>query len=272
MSHQYSHPSQSIQNQPPKSHQVQSQTQSLHQTQISVPVTQQNFPQSSVHSNSSATNTLNRSEDIQPSSHRSLSNQSIWNTNGRTGTSLGLIMPSLPKSITGHSINSAFDDFAIEDDDDDDNLAYQEDFVPSSLTDLLTPQERQRRGSRPSSSDIWTSSPRLSISARKPSNFSDIAGSPLRQSYPAPIGTPDRTVLKPSYAAPIGSAPKQGLMRPVNNSNTGNSESPSEDDLVETANDFETQFHMEDDGEFAVPIEENIAVDTIHKKTNTELF
>ncbi|CAN6657379.1 hypothetical protein TRVA0_029S01728 [Trichomonascus vanleenenianus] len=54
------------------------------------------------------------------------------------------------------------DESAIEDED------YGEDFVPSSLTDLLTPQERQRRGSRPSSVsashyDIWNNSPRRAV-------------------------------------------------------------------------------------------------------------
>lgn len=53
-------------------------------------------------------------------------------------------------------------DCAIDDDDepeqaveDDDAGEYiEEDFFPSSLTDLLTPQERKRRGSRPSSSNL----------------------------------------------------------------------------------------------------------------------
>lgn len=53
-------------------------------------------------------------------------------------------------------------EFAI--DDDDDGL---EDFVPSSLTDLLTDKERQRRGSRPSSSahpTLNSANPRMSFS------------------------------------------------------------------------------------------------------------
>lgn len=36
--------------------------------------------------------------------------------------------------------------------DDDENDMFEEDFVPSSLSDLLTPQELKRRGSRPSGS------------------------------------------------------------------------------------------------------------------------
>lgn len=90
---------------------------------------------------------------------------SIWN-NGTTSTSM-------------------YTDSAIIDDDeavdDDDILIDEEDFVPSSLTDLLTPQERQRRDSR-----------REQYS--RPS-FSDISDSPLPH-HPSrllnPIGTPDK--------------------------------------------------------------------------------
>ncbi|KAA8907613.1 hypothetical protein TRICI_004904 [Trichomonascus ciferrii] len=80
---------------------------------------------------------------------------------------------------------SMYTDSAIIDDDeavdDDDILIDEEDFVPSSLTDLLTPQERQRRDSR-----------REQYS--RPS-FSDISDSPLPH-HPSrllnPIGTPDK--------------------------------------------------------------------------------
>lgn len=83
-----------------------------------------------------------------------------------------------------------YTDSAIIDDDeavdDDDILIDEEDFVPSSLTDLLTPQERQRRDSR-----------REQYS--RPS-FSDISDSPL-PSHPSrllnPIGTPDKKHHQP---------------------------------------------------------------------------
>ncbi|CCH40720.1 hypothetical protein BN7_254 [Wickerhamomyces ciferrii] len=45
----------------------------------------------------------------------------------------------------------------LDDDDEDDDQSidvFEEDFVPSSLSDLLTPQELKRRGSRPSSSNV----------------------------------------------------------------------------------------------------------------------
>lgn len=49
--------------------------------------------------------------------------------------------------------SSAFESAIVDDDDDDDAEEEMfEDFVPSSLSDLLTPQELQRRGSRSSMS------------------------------------------------------------------------------------------------------------------------
>ena len=186
--------------------------------------------------------------------------------------------------------SATIDECAI--DDEDDGLAYQEDFVPSSLTDLLTPQERERRGSRPSStatpvsftttsiptqqtssvvvgnSEIWSSSPRLATRKTRDNSFSELAGSPLRHTYPAPIGTPERSssLLKQFSAigTPMGTSPSinQVLITKSNiiNSSAGgaggagtngtssknNIESLFDDDI--NPMDFdETQFHMDDE-------------------------
>lgn len=180
--------------------------------------------------------------------------------------------------------SAAIDDCAI--DDEDDGLAYQEDFVPSSLTDLLTPQERERRGSRPSSaatpvsfatasipthqsnsvlvgnSEIWSSSPRLASRKTCDNSFSEIAGSPLRHTYPAPIGTPERSssLLKQFsvIGTPVGASPSinQVLITKsniINNNTSGinagsknNTESLFDDD-INTMDFDETQFHMDDE-------------------------
>lgn len=63
-----------------------------------------------------------------------------------------------------HQDMMADNEFAIDDDDDETKNDGLEDFVPSSLTDLLTEQERRRRGSRPSSTTnplLMSSSPHL---------------------------------------------------------------------------------------------------------------
>lgn len=212
-------------------------------------------------------------------------------------------------SMSSTSIN---DECAI--DDDDDGLACQEDFVPSSLNDLLTPQERERRGSRPSSAatpvsfavppqqtsipsgsaipnnDIWASSPRFAT-RRRDDSFSEIAGSPLRQSfsvtnsitsnlqvpqhsYHPPIGTPERTSSS-SFAfkqfsaigtpAATGSPSLHALtgaglsnvpaasLPPSADSALQGTQSLFDDDINIPAhaeandNDFETQFHMDDE-------------------------
>lgn len=55
-----------------------------------------------------------------------------------------------PTSYT-QSYSAQVNENAVFDDDEDDNEdMFEEDFVPSSLSDLLTPQELQRRGSRSS--------------------------------------------------------------------------------------------------------------------------
>lgn len=168
---------------------------------------------------------------------RSVSSSNLW--------------PNVRHTTSRHAL-SLFppDDFAIDDDD-----PFEEDFVPSSLTDLLTPQERKRRGSRPSSSlahtlpssgihpDIWgsaasTSSPRL---VRQ--SFSETASaSPLRVLQP--IGTPDRissiTAAMPGFN---------------NTSNYSNLLSPKpvttrrdrERDILREDDNHETQFFMEEE-------------------------
>lgn len=56
--------------------------------------------------------------------------------------------------LSGSAIYDEDDDELDLDGDGDayglENGVFEEDFVPSSLSDLLTPQELQRRGSRPS--------------------------------------------------------------------------------------------------------------------------
>lgn len=65
------------------------------------------------------------------------------------------IIHKLPRSISN-------DVFADDDDDDDD---HGESFLPSSLSDLLTPMERARRNSRRDSSDSFGVSPRAASGA-----------------------------------------------------------------------------------------------------------
>jgi hypothetical protein len=112
--------------------------------------------------------------------------------------------------------------------DEDDQI--EEDFVPSSLSDLLTPQERERRGSRPSSmlhqtnpfhgsatTDLWASS-----SPRYPRHsFSDLSQSPMR--VLEPIGTPDRSSIGAGTSNGIVSSSARSfnymnMLSPVQNS------------------------------------------------------
>lgn len=86
------------------------------------------------------------------------------------------------------------DDDEDEDDDDDEDLGegFEEDLVPPSLSDLLTPQERERRNSRhsshtrpaiissPNASEFWSTA-----RVRRPSS-----GQQAR--VLEPIGTPDK--------------------------------------------------------------------------------
>lgn len=99
-----------------------------------------------------------------------------------------LMSNNSPASLTNSIWNnrsSMYTDSAIIDDDDeiddDDILIDEEDFVPSSLTDLLTPQERQRRDSRREQ-------------YFRHSSFSEVSDSPLPNSSRLlnPIGTPDK--------------------------------------------------------------------------------
>jgi hypothetical protein len=235
-------------------------------------------------SNNSPVGSVKKSDDI----HRSLSNQSIWNTpTGTSASRKSSVLQRPPMGLLATSFSSVtVDECAI--DDEDDGLAYQEDFVPSSLTDLLTPQERERRGSRPSSattpvsfattliptqqtssvvvgnSEIWSSSPRLATRKTRDNSFSELAGSPLRHTYPAPIGTPERSssLLKQFSAigTPLGTSPSinQVLVTKsnmINSSISGagtnaTSSKHNTESLFDDINpmDFdETQFHMDDE-------------------------
>ncbi|AOW01603.1 hypothetical protein B0I72DRAFT_136084 [Yarrowia lipolytica] len=66
--------------------------------------------------------------------------------------SLGPIGKSGPGNDCAIDDDDEADAAAVEDDDAGEYI--EEDFFPSSLSDLLTPQERKRRGSRPSSSNL----------------------------------------------------------------------------------------------------------------------
>ena len=300
-----------------------------------------------------ATSTSITDQTESNSSQRSMSTNgpSIWNTRTTPSHSSSLRPSSMSLLMSSLAATTIDDDCAI--DDEEDGLAYQEDYVPSSLTDLLTPQERERRGSRPSSSatpvtfaapslasqqqqlhqqlqqqqlqqqqqsqpqqlsqnsvtpgsaipnsDIWSSSPRFSA-RRRDDSFTEIAGSPLRQafsvnnsysnslqpphynhSYPAPIGTPDRSSSMSALRqfSAIGTVLGSGTSPGMHNSNgtigvhglagvgtgtagaigagasahgTQGQESLFDDDintgsaLDEPADtDFETQFRMDDD-------------------------
>lgn len=88
---------------------------------------------------------------------------------------------SLPSSTSLLHDDSAIAD-DTEDEDSDDVLGCEEDLVPSSLSDLLTPQERQRRNSRNSygTRDLWSQHSRPSFGSNPASEISKIA----------PIGKP----------------------------------------------------------------------------------
>lgn len=94
---------------------------------------------------------------------------SIWSTDPRyrsLSTSNTITRPIFTETINESAI--------IDDDDDDDNgddeksvedELFEEDFVPSSLSDLLTPQELKRRGSRPGSNGVRPQFNKNSVSA-----------------------------------------------------------------------------------------------------------
>lgn len=90
-----------------------------------------------------------------------------------------------PQAMTA-SNSLLYDDSAIMDDSDeefsDEVLGCEEDLVPSSLSDLLTPQERQRRNSRNSHGgrDLWSQHSRPSFGSNTSNETSKIA----------PIGKP----------------------------------------------------------------------------------
>ncbi|KAH3679402.1 hypothetical protein WICMUC_001022 [Wickerhamomyces mucosus] len=84
-----------------------------------------------------------------------LSYSSIWNptpSNNGKPTFRSASHSSVLRPFVAPYNSVDFSESAILDDEyDDENDVFEEDFVPSSLSDLLTPQELQRRGSRPSS-------------------------------------------------------------------------------------------------------------------------
>lgn len=106
-----------------------------------------------------------------------------------SSASLWMDRPKNPLAYEGSAI--------IDDEDEDEEEGYEEDLVPSALSDLLTPQERERRNSRHSSS----TRPRPDVSMSPASDFWQ------RTKYPSisyqslapraldPIGTPERSRL-----------------------------------------------------------------------------
>jgi CCCH-type zinc finger/Zinc finger C-x8-C-x5-C-x3-H type (and similar) len=152
------------------------------------------------------------------------------------------------------------DDFAIDDDD-----PFEEDFVPSSLTDLLTPQERKRRGSRPSSSlshtvpaggihpDIWgtTNSNRISSPRMVRQSFSDNANGSSPLKVLQPIGTPERT--SSITAASPGFSSSSSTQNNFNNYSNLLSPKPlsvrreKEREILREDDNHETQFFMEEE-------------------------
>lgn len=141
-------------------HQHRQQQQQLSQQQASSP----QIPQSPF---ASANSPSQRS--FSASFSNGSASASIWNkkpsvSSSLRPTSVSMLMGSLSNMKIPENGSQGFNgtshqeflenhEFAIDDDDNPDNNDGLEDFVPSSLTDLLTDQERQRRGSRPSSSN-----------------------------------------------------------------------------------------------------------------------
>lgn len=121
----------------------------------------------------------------------------------RVGSMSRLSSSGISSSIWADRLKNplAYEGSAIVDDDDDDHdgddieEGFEEDLVPPSLSDLLTPQERERRNSRHSSSH------RPAIAS--PHNPSELWSSakPHRSSSGQqtrvlePIGTPDKNTL-----------------------------------------------------------------------------
>lgn len=84
---------------------------------------------------------------------------SIWSTDPRYRSfshSNTVSRPFFKETINESAIMDDDDDNNDDDDEDDadDDDVFEEDFVPSSLSDLLTPQELKRRGSRPGSNGV----------------------------------------------------------------------------------------------------------------------
>lgn len=182
---------------------------------------------------------------------------SIWHTNNNSNSSNNNNMPgvniSSPSSIRQNSVSvlaNSFSNVQINNhqeflenhefaiDDDDDGL---EDFVPSSLTDLLTEKERQRRGSRPSSSthpvfngvntrasfsnatpDIWASSSPRTFARRH--HLGDIDGMSLNGDSVTSYGSPLRSSFSVSNSSSnnvnTGSAATSNNIN-INNNNSG---------------------------------------------------
>lgn len=181
-----------------------------------------------------------------PPTARSLSG-SIWND---PPTSLHNRISTTSKSyLEGSAIADDEDDedednglAGFNDNDDDD----YEGMVPSALTDLLTPRERQRRDSRHASSSNW-GSPRP-ILKQNPGN-SDYRVEP--------IGTPTHSSLGPSINSPANGAlssvqlggpspPSSWLQTVVNGPNAGTSIQASSASHTPVGHDDETQFIMDE--------------------------
>ncbi|ODV90908.1 hypothetical protein CANCADRAFT_31735 [Tortispora caseinolytica NRRL Y-17796] len=75
----------------------------------------------------------------------------LWGSAGQLGNISNVspeVSPAIPRKNVGlYNENADFDDH-VESAIDDDTFAFEEDLVPSSLSDLLTPAERLRRDSR----------------------------------------------------------------------------------------------------------------------------
>lgn len=180
-----------------------------------------------------------------PPSARSMSG-SIWND---PPTSLHNRISTTSRSYLEGSAIADDEDYEDEDnelagfnDNDDD----YEEMVPSALTDLLTPRERQRRDSRHASSSNW-GSPRPIL--KQTAGNSDYRVEP--------IGTPTHSSLGPSINSPANgglssiqlggpSPPSSWLQTVVNGSNPSTSIQPSPASHTPVGHDDETQFIMDE--------------------------
>lgn len=209
--------------------------------------------------------------------------RSIWNNSSASAS-------DRPNSFTRPAASSLLsmmeqNEYAV---DDEDVFEDEEEFVPSSLNDLLTPQERQRRGSRRTSgasgalADLWGPGHTIvgpsSVSGTTPiparTSFTEPSDSPLSQQATSrvlnPIGTPDhapRGSLSQRIAAGIGSPASRA--KPIVPSFAAAASSASTTSAATPISN--AQPDGEDDTQFYLEQDEGDKLDVIDKMSNVRI-